>query len=45
MGSANSFSIFALAKSGPGDFLMLKPLSFFSMVAASKLITSLLSGF
>ena len=34
MGSANSFSIFALTKSGP--------LSFFSMVSTSKLIASFL---
>ena len=34
MGSANSFSIFALTRSGP--------LSFFSMVSTSKLIASFL---
>ena len=44
MGSANFFSIFALTKSGSGDLLMFQPLSLYSMVAASKLITSLLSG-
>ena len=44
MDSANSFSIFALTKSGSGDLLMFKPFSFFSMVAASKLIANLLSG-
>ena len=44
MNSANSFSIFALTKSGPVDLLMSSSLSFFSMVAASKLIASLLSG-
>ena len=39
MGSSDSFSIFALTKSGdltkPGDLLMFKPLSFLSMVSAS----------
>ena len=44
MGSANSFSIFALTRSGPGHLLISRPLSFFSMVGASKLIASLLSG-
>ena len=44
MVSANFSSILALNKSCSGDLLMFKPLSFLSMVAASKLITSLLSG-
>ena len=44
MGSANSYSIFALTKSDPGDLLMSRPLSFFSMVSTSKLIASLLSN-
>ena len=42
MSPANSFSISVLTKSDPGDLFMSKPLSVFSMVAASKLIASLL---
>ena len=44
MGSANCFNIFAVTKFDPGHLLMFKPLSLFSMVAASKLISRLLSG-
>ena len=40
----SSFSIFTPTESGPDDLLLFKSLSFFSMVAASKLITSLLSA-
>ena len=35
MGSSDSFSIFALTKSGPDDLLTFKPLRFLSMVPAS----------
>ena len=41
--SANSYSIFALVKSSPGDLPTFKSLSFFSMAVASEQI-SLLSG-
>ena len=41
--TANSFIIFTLTESDPCDLLMFKPLSFFSMVAASKVIIRLLS--
>ena len=45
MGLDYYFGIFTFTKCGLGDLPVLKPLRFFSMVAASsKLIASLLSG-